>query len=268
MNKGKLTTLPPVELGYRISVEHPVIPLQMQVSRAGCAAPHAHPRGQLIYASSGVMRIVCSGNSWVTPPTQAVWIPAMVEHEVYFPGDVTMYSMFIDPGFAERLPKSCIVLKVSTLLHELIQRAANYGENYRINDNCYRLMIVLIDEIAQAESTDIHLPSAKDLRLLRVLDALMLNPDKNQGLEALAKIANTSSRTLARLFVNETGLTFGQWRKRLILHIALSRLAEGESVTQVAIDLGYESISAFIDMFRSTLGNTPGHYFKSQNHTV
>jgi AraC-like DNA-binding protein len=41
---------------------------------------------------------------------------------------------------------------------------------------------------------------------------------------------------------------------------AVARLAEGQAVTTVAYDLGYESPSAFIAMFRRNLGHTPGRY--------
>ena len=42
---------------------------------------------------------------------------------------------------------------------------------------------------------------------------------------------------------------------------ALKRLGMKEPVTAVAIELGYDSPSAFISMFRKALGKTPGQYF-------
>ncbi len=70
-----------------------------------------------------------------------------------------------------------------------------------------------------------------------------------------------SARTLARLFLAETGLSFGDWRSRARLLAALPRLAAGEKVTTIALDLGYESPSAFISMFKRALGKTPSTYF-------
>ena len=43
---------------------------------------------------------------------------------------------------------------------------------------------------------------------------------------------------------------------------ALRRLGGKEAVTKVALDLGYDSPSAFITMFKKALGCTPGQYFK------
>ncbi len=56
-------------------------------------------------------------------------------------------------------------------------------------------------------------------------------------------------------------MTFGQWRKQARLMRALPLLAAGESVTRVALDVGYDSTSAFISMFKSALGTTPGRYY-------
>ena len=56
-------------------------------------------------------------------------------------------------------------------------------------------------------------------------------------------------------------MTFGQWRQQVRILEALKRLAMNEPVTTVAIELGYESPSAFISMFKKALGKTPGQYF-------
>jgi AraC-like DNA-binding protein len=42
---------------------------------------------------------------------------------------------------------------------------------------------------------------------------------------------------------------------------ALRRLAEGAPVTAVALDVGYQTPSAFVAAFRRELGTTPGRYF-------
>lgn len=270
MTIAKLTRMAPVVLGYRLDPNLPIIPLSMEVSpqqlqaqQVGCAAVHAHPRGQLIYASSGVMRVICGRDIWVVPPSQAVWVPPDQEHEVYFPGDVALRNLFIDPSATIGLPQQCTVLKVSSLLRELILKAVKIGENYQPNSAGWRLMQVLLDELQLAEATPLHLPMAHDERVMRVIEALLLNPEDCRGLSAWSKLAGASSRTLARLFVSETGLTFGQWRKRLVLQEAVKRLDQGQPVTAIAFDLGYQSLSAFIEMFRRELGVSPRRYAKA-----
>jgi AraC-like DNA-binding protein len=106
---------------------------------------------------------------------------------------------------------------------------------------------------------------ARDKRVMRVIEMLLEKPGDNRDFDAWSRVAGAGSRTLARLFVAETGLTFGVWRKRLLLQEAIRLLDQGQPVTQVAFDLGYQSQSAFISMFRKELGMPPGQYARRQH---
>ena len=108
----------------------------------------------------------------------------------------------------------------------------------------------------------LDLPLPRDRRALAVAEALIASPADGRYLEALGRAVGASDRTLARLFRRETGLTFGRWRQRRRLLAELERLAGGESVTAVALDLGYERPSAFIAMFRRALGASPTRYLR------
>ena len=55
-------------------------------------------------------------------------------------------------------------------------------------------------------------------------------------------------------------MSFPQWRTQLRLYHALRLLAEGQPVTVVAQRCGFATASAFIDVFRRSLGHTPGSY--------
>ena len=60
------------------------------------------------------------------------------------------------------------------------------------------------------------------------------------------------------------GMSFGRWRQQARLFAALEMLAQKKSVTEVAIAVGYDSVSAFIEMFRTMLGTTPQTYFRGR----
>jgi AraC-like DNA-binding protein len=258
MNVEKLTKLDPITVGYRVDVQLPIIPLAMEVKQAGCASAHAHPRGQLIYACTGTMRVICSQDIWVVPPSQAVWVPPNQDHEVYFPGEVLLRNLFVDPSVSTGLPERCTVFKVSQFLRELIGKSVEIGEKYQPDSPGWRVMQVILDELRQAEVTELHLPMGRDQRLLRVMEALLKEPGNTRNLNQWGQLTGASGRTLARLFHSETGLTFRAWRTRLILQEAITRLSQYEPVTTVAFDLGYKSLSAFIEMFRREVGCSPG----------
>ncbi|TIL78669.1 MAG: helix-turn-helix transcriptional regulator, partial [Mesorhizobium sp.] len=48
---------------------------------------------------------------------------------------------------------------------------------------------------------------------------------------------------------------------------ALPRLADGEPITRVALDLGYDSVPAFITMFKRMLGTSPRGYMRGARDT-
>ncbi|MGE4489749.1 MAG: helix-turn-helix domain-containing protein [Kiritimatiellales bacterium] len=262
MNNSKQTNrLAPVEIGFVLNASRPVIAYCTEVKNAVCAAPHTHPRAQVMFASRGVMRVVTQTDTWLVPPSQAVWVPPQTEHQVHFPGAVSIRNLFIDPKAAALLPERCIVFNVSPLLRELILRAGEEEEMSDPDGPVARLMQVILDELQRMEPAPLNLPMSEDPRLRKIMDALIRTPDDNRTLDEWAQTAGATSRTLARLFQQQTGMTFGEWRSQLRLLEAVDRLSQGQSVTRVALDLGYQNLSAFIAMFRRRLGSTPSRYF-------
>lgn len=221
---------------------------------------HRHLRGQLLYATSGVMRISATGSTWVVPPQQAVWVPPGVLHQVTSVGPMAMRTLYVHPAASVALATECRVLSVPPLLRELILYALTLPPDYPGTGPQARLMAVIPDLLGTLQAEPMQLPLPVDRRLRTVTDALMLNPADDRSLREWATGAGASERTLARQFRRETGMSFGAWRQRLRLLSAIARLSEGTSVTAVAYELGYASPSAFVAMFRRELGSPPRRY--------
>lgn len=253
------TQLDPVEIGFIEDASRPVIAYALDVENSCCAEPHAHPRAQLIYASAGVMRVHVPGNIWVVPSAQAVYVPPLVEHEVRFPGKVAIRNLFIDQKAAATLPGECCVITVSLLLCALILRLTNLPLDEGA-ERASRIAAVILDELANAAPAPFNLPTSAEPRVSRVMEALLAAPGDNRSLDEWAQVANASSRTLARLFLGETGMTFGNWRLQLRMLEGLDRLSKGASVTAIALDLGYSDPSAFIAAFRRSFGTSPSRF--------
>jgi len=238
----------------------PVLPLAQDSWKAHVISWHSHFRGQLVYASLGVMTVRTEYGTWVVPPHQAVWVPPGLHHQVEAVGKVSKRFIYVHPDRAEKFPSTCCVLSVTTLMRELILRIIALADEDLREPRLARLIGVILDELEALKVEPLHLPLPRDSRLSVVSEALCDAPGDSRSLADWARQAGASERTLARLFTKETGMTFGAWRQRLRLHSAITRLAEGEPVTTVAYDLGYESPSAFIAMFKRTLGDTPSRY--------
>lgn len=224
--------------------------------------PHHHNRAQLIHAITGVMRVETEFGIWVVPPGRGVWVPPRVVHSIRMRGDVGMRTVYVSSKALSDAPGHCSVVHVSPLLRELLIRATEWRAPYPLSGAEERAVELLLDEIHTAQVAPLHLPIPGDPRIRIVTDGLVADPADGRSLAAWGRAAGATERTLARAFVRETSMTFGAWRQQVRLLRALELLAEGESVTGVALELGYDSTSAFIAMFRRALGTTPARYFR------
>jgi len=120
---------------------------------------------------------------------------------------------------------------------------------------------VLYDEIRSASQIKLHLPVPHDPALKRLATRMAESPSgAASDLAALAREIGLSQRSLFRNFQKETGLSPGQWRRQMQILRSLELLAKGQSVTETSLEVGYESVGAFIRAFRQTLGVTPTAY--------
>jgi len=216
----------------------------------------------LIYASAGVMSVHTDARSWVVPPHRAVWVPAGTECSIEVSAGLAMRSLYFKPGVARSLPRECCVVNVPPLLRELILHTIEIGMLNRTIPAHARLIGVLVDQLRVLRAVPLQLPQPSDPRAANVAAQLALSPGRRLSLGAVARRAGASARTIERLFRTETNMTFAKWRERLRLLRALRLLAGGEAVTNVALELGYASPSAFTAMFRRAFGTTPSGYYK------
>jgi len=219
---------------------------------------HTHDDHQLAWAASGVLTVLTSAATWVLPPTRALWIPAGLPHETASDGRATMRSLYIRPELSPVAWAEPTPVGASPLLTELIGYLSKTLEpQYRTHAEA-----LLADLLTPMPMTTIQvrLPACESAR--QVAQALRAHPSDRRTLEEWGQQVATSSRTLARAFVAETGVPFGRWRTLLRLQAALPMLADGDPISRVAARVGYDTPSAFVAAFRRETGQTPGSYFK------
>lgn len=221
---------------------------------------HTHPWAQLVYSRSGVMHVTAEGRVWFVPPTRAIWIPSRVEHEIGVRGEVALRTLYVSEERAGGVKRGVEALEVSPLLGEVILHVLGVGMLDPTVAEHDRLAGVLMDLIGAARGVDLALPLPRDARALRLAERLRADPADKSELEVMAGEAGASLRTLQRCFGEETGLTIEAWRQKARLVYAAAALTAGASVTDAALDCGYDSPSAFIAAFRRQFGVTPGKF--------
>jgi AraC-like DNA-binding protein len=221
---------------------------------------HRHRKGQLVFALGGGVTCRVPSGLWMVPPHCGVWIPSGMEHSNVATANAQIFFVYIEPGAAD-LPDRCCTLSISPLLRELIVELSDRVQGDDANDEL--LTKVLLTQLPRMPVQQLHLPVSSEPRLRRIAAALAEDPADRSTLAEWANRVALSESTLARLVVKETGLTFGRWRQQLHLIVSMRELASGASVQQVSADLGYESVTAFITMFKKALGKPPAKYISS-----
>lgn len=224
---------------------------------------HAHRRAQLLYGMTGLMEVETADGAWVIPPYSGVWIPAGQPHQVRMQG-VSTRSLYIAPDAAPRHSPRCEVLVVTPLLHQLLLASADLPALYDEAGRDGALVQLLLHEVRQAETMPLFAPMPADPALAQLCKIFLRRPSLRSLPEDWAAHLHKSPRSFTRHFRQQTGMSFGQWRQQACLLAALTRLARADaSVTAIAMDLGYDSPSAFSTMFRRQTGQAPSAFMQT-----
>ena len=223
-------------------------------------APHQHRRGQLISGASGVTVLSTAEGTWVMPPQRGMWIPPATEHHVRMVGAVRMQSLYVEPGAVPGMPGHCQVVGISPFMRSLVTEALSLPLEYEPEGRAGTLMRLIEHEMRQLPVLPLSLHYPAHGPLSARCRHFVQRPNIHETIDAWADALAMSRRTFTRLYRRETGMSFVAWRQQACLICAMPRLAAGEPVTTVAIDLGYENPAAFTLMFRRTFGSPPLAY--------
>lgn len=242
--------------------QRPVAAMAAEFSSGGVGVRHSHRRAQFLHSLTGVMTVITESGSWTVSPQHALWIPPGVVHQSRCWGNVQLRTLYVEPAATIGLSKTCQLLEVSSLVRALLNEAVTFPVEYDIEGRDGQIMDLLLAEIGRMPAVPLRAPMPQDKRLARICEAILRDPANNQDLESWSQVGGLGRRTLTRLFRKETGMSFAEWRQQVRLMEALSRLTMREPVTNVALDLGYDSPSAFSAMFRRSMGISPRDYLR------
>ena len=223
---------------------------------------HSHEKHQLLYAIEGVMVVHSAQSQWTVPSNRGFWMPCGQVHSLRCVGALKMRSVFVRPDAFPNLPSETKAVSISPLLSELIKASVSLKPPYAEDSRDARIMHLILDELALLPALPLSLPQPADLRIQQICQALQDGPGDASTVADWSERLGLDQKTIQRLFRKETAMTFGQWRQQARLLLALERIAVGEKIIDVALELGYESPSAFTSMFKKQFGKTPSQFFR------
>ena len=260
------------------SRERPVRAKHRELRADTQVRPHSHPWAQVAISTTGVLRLTVPRGTYIVPPSRALWIPPGVEHAVTMVEDADLRTLYFyqPPGRcgpavarAQEEPwRQCRVLEVSELLRTVVREMPTDPDDGappppELLHRERHLSALILDELRRASSVRLGVDLPRDKRLRHLCEAVLADPTRHDTLADWARDTGASPRTVARLFRQELGSTFTQWRQQVILARAVALAAGRKPINQIAAELGYNSPSAFSAMVRRAVGLAPGRFLGS-----
>ncbi len=240
----------------------PVVALSVEMTANEQELPfHQHRKAQLVLTLHGGVTCEVEKAYWMVPVNYAVWIPGGMPHSNRATVNAQIFFLFVEPDYPG-MPQECCTLYISPMLREMIKHFADTPPEYAQESHSGRLAQVMLHELSLMPVEHLCLPITTDARIKMLAAKLINNPGNRSTLHDWASQMAMSDRSFERFICRETGMTFGKWRQQLYLLIAVRMLVTGSSVQNIAYELGYESPTAFITMFKKALGKTPGRYLE------
>ena len=225
---------------------------------------HRHKTGQIVLTLNGSVTCRTEESIWLVPPQCAIWLPPGTLHCNRISPHSGVCMLFVETGEV-RLPEEPSTLSVTPLVTELFRRIVSLPDTETKTGHARLLFHVLLEELSTMPVSGLGFPVSTDIRLQNIAETIIDAPAVHKTLSDWAKFAKMSRRSLERLVKQETGMSFGRWKQQLLLIMPIQLLTEGASVQQTAWDLGYESVTAFITMFKKALGTSPARYVQEKN---
>jgi len=241
-------------------LSHPIVFRSTWIPDDAAYPIHSHPRGEFVYSFSGVLEIRIGGRQYLAPSQYGFWLPPNIEHQGLSRSEAWHCSLYVAPELCATMPDSPCALAISPLVRAILEHLHARSAEPEVTVEDERLLQVLLDQLGSAECVGSYLPASDDALLGPVLRALEANPGDNRSLAELASSVHTTERTLLRRCQRELGMSLAEWRQRLRVVRAMPRLEAGDTVENIAHDMGYSTASAFIAMFRRLTGMTPDGY--------
>lgn len=228
-------------------------PRELAPTRSGTGITRrfeSHSVDELTWAVRGRAVVITADRRLIVTPGHAIYIPAGHSHDVSVPPGSSVRPLFLPTiqrlgGVAHQIARDEELDRLQEAM-SCCQDPAELEERTR----------AFVEQMVRADRSGTP-PMPSDPRAAAVARAVLHRPWEATSLADHARAARVSTRTLQRLFLTGTGLSFSQWRARTRLAAGVDALHTGATVTEAARGCGYTP-SAFIARYRTCFGTTPG----------
>lgn len=169
--------------------------------------------------------------------------------------------LFSKPFITEKGFGKQLLVLIKEIEHELKHKYTSY--ELMIKSKIYHLACMLIryyENMPENQKQKGQIPEKPKIMLERTFSLIDNKFSEKLSLEDAAKASNLSITHFSRLFKKTTGMSFKQYLNYYRVKRAEILLTSGKSITQIAYDCGFGSMSSFIRNFKKFKNCTPSSY--------
>ncbi|MBP9741785.1 MAG: helix-turn-helix domain-containing protein [Burkholderiales bacterium] len=233
-------------------------------SRSNTKVLHSHKIGQLSVPKNGIIYFAVQGQLYISPPNIAVYIPANTPHCIYKTSPQTIIeNIYFSKEYFNLLPQVTKTIVLSDLSKILIARLCKTSSNKLNTSKIQQMLNLLLEELHEnTNKAEYKFKMPQNELLIKIFNYILTNDIENlPSLYDCAQIISVSSRTLQRIIKQELNISFVLWRGQILFMRALELLHKYKKTSIVTYQLGYNSESAFISMFKKFSGGKVPSYF-------
>ncbi|MFW2003182.1 AraC family transcriptional regulator [Acinetobacter ursingii] len=219
--------------------------------------PHSSLWGDFNFSLNGVLEIQVGERTFLAPPNYGLWLAPQTSHFCVAVDQPTHFICIrVHPDLCSQFHTNPKTLEIRPFFHALVKELLH--DQYSPDSIEYlRLLQVLFDQMLAADCYDHYLPQTTHPTLAPILDKLGQAQLFNSSLQQILQSFQISERHALRLSQQELQLSLSEWRNRAKIVYAIGQIQQGTAIKRIALDLGYQHSSSFIEFFKRYTGQTP-----------
>lgn len=227
---------------------------------------HSHTKGELSWVTGGVQTVFTPAGTWVVPSSMAVWVPGAQLHDAYKQGPGEYRWLKLPAKLSRSLPSHSCAVRVSKELAQAMEQLADAGELEPSAPSYQPTLKTFLGEIAEAKVPSVRFPVGTPALFRPLVTRVLARPCDRHSTAQWADVLGMGVSTLRRKIRQDLQMSLQEVSSGARMIRALETLALGGSVADVSAQVGYRSVSMFIQTFRRCLGQTPSrfkvHYYR------
>ena len=229
---------------------------------------HKHEQGHILVVLDGAATLNVEHNEFYIPNGYFVWIPSGTFHRVSFEGKSIKVLNIYYPANFKMSPffQKVGAYPIPSLLFHTVELVREQTLTYTPDDWQYELISTLnhvLPHILSTQMFQLRLPTTDNIAVQKIVEVIHRKYHTPLTATLVAEEVGLSVRSLSRHLRAELDVSFVQYLRTYRIIMAIKMIVKGgESITNIAYCVGYESLTAFSNSFYKVTGSRPSQFMK------